>query len=204
MTQERRRSGPISATELLAQLAADGDYQRARQKDEAARASVASELSRAEQPILVDLRQAGIRVESVWDLVNTAEPYPSALPVLIDHLERGAYPSRVLNSLGRALAVRDSERYWERLKAVYLSTRDAGAMDGAAVALAAAASENVLDDLISFIDVEDRGETRIYFVRPILRVGGEVGLGLVRALQHDPFFAKEARLALRGRRLLDR
>ena len=50
----------------------------------------------------------GVEIDSVWDLVNTAEPYPAALPVLMEHLERDGYPDRVMESLGRALAVKPS------------------------------------------------------------------------------------------------
>jgi hypothetical protein len=42
------------------------------------------------------------------DLVNTSAPNPSALPVLMEHLERGGYPERVMESLGRTLAVKPS------------------------------------------------------------------------------------------------
>jgi len=40
-----------------------------------------------------DLRAAGLGVDSVWDQGKHAVwPYPQALPILIDHLERVATP----------------------------------------------------------------------------------------------------------------
>jgi hypothetical protein len=42
----------------------------------------------------------------VWALVNSATPYPEVFPVLLAHLETGGYPDRVMESLGRAFAVR--------------------------------------------------------------------------------------------------
>ncbi|MFZ2502019.1 MAG: hypothetical protein WAW88_05070 [Nocardioides sp.] len=75
---------------------------------------------------MTDLRSAAVQVDSVWDLVNTSEPYPAALPVLMEHLERGGYPARVMEGLGRSLAVKPSVAFWERLKDRWLHARDSG------------------------------------------------------------------------------
>ena len=198
MTRRDRRSG-ISATELMAQLQNDPEYQRKAQAAEEERQVKVRELARAEQPIVADLRDAGVRVDSVWDLVNTAEPYPAALPVLMGHLERGGYPDRVMESLGRALAVKPTVAFWDRLRALYLAPRGAGEQEGAAVALAASATAAQLDDLFGFLSLEERGQSRIYFVRPILAVGGDRGRQLVKSLRSDPVFGKEA-TALLSRR----
>src|SRR5581483_3974753 len=153
----------------------------------------------AEQPIVADLNRAGVSVSSVWDLVNTSDPYPAALPVLLSHLERGGYPDRVMESLGRALAVKVSVAWWDRLKALYLAARSPGEEDGTAVALAACATKDQLDDLIGFLSMEQRGASRIYFIRPIKRLGGERATQILQALEQDATFGREATAALRGR-----
>lgn len=198
MTGRERGSGAVSATELMARLQNDQGYQRKVQAAETERQTRAQDLRRAEQPIVADLRKTGVEVDSVWDLVNTSEPYPTALPVLIAHLERGGYPDRVLESLGRALAVRPSVAFWRRLKALYLAPRNPGEEDGAAVALAAAATEAQLDDLIGFLSLAERGESRVYFLRPILNLGHQRGRDLIRSLSSDPTFGKEARALLKS------
>lgn len=195
----RRRSGGISAAELMEQLAQDRAFQERKAAREAELQERVGGLRQAEQPILADLRQAGVDVSSVWDLVNTSEPYAKALPVLLEHLERGGYPDRVMESLGRALAVKPSVAYWNRLKACYLAPRGSGEEDGAAVALAASATPAHLDDLIGFLGRAERGESRIYFIRPILRVGGVRGRQVAEALRKDPVFGKEASALLAGR-----
>lgn len=153
----------------------------------------------AERPIVQDLAEAGIEVASVWDLVNTSTPYPGALPILLKHLERGGYPDRVMESLGRALAVKPANKYWQRLKARYLSSRSAGEEDGAAVALAACATASQLNDLIEFLNVEERGESRIYFLRPIKRWGGAEGRAVLESMRDHLLFGREARALLSGR-----
>lgn len=182
----------------MARLQNDEEYQRKRQAAEADRQARAHELRQAEQPIVADLHDAGVEVNSVWDLVNTSEPYPAALPVLVAHLERGGYPDRVMESLGRALAVKPAVAYWDRLKARYLSPRNPGEEDGAAVALAASATEAQFDDLIGFLSLSERGESRIYFIRPILNVGSQQGREVVQSLRRDPVFGKEARALLKS------
>ena len=149
---------------------------------------------------MADLRVVGVQVDSVWDLVNTSDPYPAALPVLLEHLERGGYPERVMDSLGRALAVKSSVAFWDRLKDRWLEARDSGEEDGAAVALAACATKAQLDDLIGSLAVEERGQPRIYFIRPILKVGGERGREVAEALRADPVFGDEPTALLKRRR----
>jgi hypothetical protein len=133
-------------------------------------------------------------------LVNTSDPYPQALPVLMQHLERGGYPERVMEGVGRALAVKPSIAFWGRLKVCWLQARCEGEEDGAAVALAACATKAQLDDLIGFLSVERRGPSRIYFIRPILRVGGDRGQAAVEELRADPVLSAEATAVLKRRR----
>ncbi len=137
MTGRKRQSGAMSATEFKAQLDKDNEYQRQRAVFDAGVLERASVLRVAEQPVVAALHSVGVQVDSVWDLVNTSEPYPDALPVLMEHLERGGYPDRVMESLGRALAVKPAVAYWVRLKALYLAPQNPGEEDGVAVALAA-------------------------------------------------------------------
>ena len=114
-------------------------------------------------------------------------------------MERGRYPDRVMESLGRALAVKPSVAWWDRLKALYLAARNPGEEDGTAVALAACATKDQLDDLIGLLSVDERGESRIYFIRPIKRLGGERGLQVLESLRHDAIFGREATAALLGK-----
>lgn len=69
-----------------------------------------------EEPLVAALTTAGwpqaVRQcgewRSVWDLVNTAEPYPHLLNVLADHLAR-SYLKRTREGIARALAVREAK-----------------------------------------------------------------------------------------------
>lgn len=197
---DRGKRGGITSTELMGQLENDPEYRARVEAAEAERQVRADRLREAERPIVSDLNRVGVAVGSVWDLVNTSEPYPGALPVLLQHLERGGYPERVMESLGRALAVKPSVAWWDRLKALYRGARDAGEEDGVAVALAACATKAQLDDLVGFLALTERGESRIYFLRPIKRLGGEAGRDLLERLRDDATFGREASALLKVRR----
>src|SRR5581483_10867065 len=113
------RGGPISAADARRareeRVRTDVEFRAEVEAVEAERSERVRVLREAEQPIVADLNRAGVSVSSVWDLVNTSDPYPAALPVLLSHLERGGYPDRVMESLGRALAVKVSVAWWDRL-----------------------------------------------------------------------------------------
>src|SRR5690349_21720629 len=102
----------MTAAELLQTLARDPGWVAANASRESTRAELEAFFAHAERPIVEDLRSVGVEVDSVWDLVASDDPYPAALPVLLAHLEEGGYPDRIMEGLGRALAVGPSGVFW--------------------------------------------------------------------------------------------
>jgi hypothetical protein len=98
------RKGLITAAEHMALLQEDPVWV-ARNAEGEARLKQRLEQSRTEQAkLLADLRDVGIQVESVWDFVNTADKYPTAIPVLLRHLVM-PYSKRIKEGIVRALTV---------------------------------------------------------------------------------------------------
>ncbi len=58
----------------------------------------------AQQPLLEDLRSAGIVVDTVWDFVNRDTPN-EAVPILAEHLDRD-YPYMIKNGIARSLTLK--------------------------------------------------------------------------------------------------
>lgn len=203
MTGSKKRSKGITAAESNAlreeQMRTDPSYRAEVEAYEAELEERARKLKDAEKPIVRDLRSVGVEVSSVWDLVNTSEPYPEALPVLLEHLKRGGYPDRVMESLGSALAVKPAAYAWETLRELYLSAAGGrGEEEGIAVALAASATSEHLEGLIALLKENSRSDTRIHFLRPIKRVGGQRGRQVLESLVEDPMFGREARALLKS------
>jgi hypothetical protein len=174
----------------------DEEYQRIQAEEDIRLALMKAEITRAEQPLTDDLHAAGIDVKSVWRL---KWPYPEALPVLVKHLERGGYPEVTMSRIGNALAVKPAVAYWDRLRACYLAADDPDQANAAAIALSECATSAQLDDLIGFLDLEERGQSRIFFLRPIRRLGRKKVQGLLESLQSDPVLGAEATAILKGR-----
>ena len=193
----RHRSG-MGAEEFAARLAANQEYQRGLAAFEEEHDEKVAGWREAEIPLVAELRAVGVEVDSVWDLVNTDAPYPSALPVLIRYLEDGELPDRVLEGVGRALAVVPAIEFWDRLVALVKSAPGAGQAEGSAVALAACATADQIDDLVLIVTKEKRRSEHIFFLRPILKSGGDRGRALLEALDSDPVLAIEAQALLDG------
>jgi len=104
----RRKRRMVTAAELVAKLEADPEYRRKEREQERKRAAFEAELAKDEANLVKDLARAGVRVTSVWDLVNTQEPYPNAIPVLLDHLKR-SHHRRIREGIVRALSVPEAQ-----------------------------------------------------------------------------------------------
>lgn len=200
MSDRRSRRGPIPADQLRAELASDPDYAAQQERADVELRRKRAVLREAEAPLVAELQDAGIDVESAWDLVNSSTPYPEALPILLKHLAR-QYPDRVREGIARALAVRDAEFAWEPLARLYRQeTAGSDAKDGLAVALAAASDDAVIDDLISLARDSAHGESRLLLLRALKRSRSPLARAALEEFTEDPALAEEARRLLgRGR-----
>ena len=191
---------PRTAAELMQELQADSDHvSRQRSRDQRQRQR-AKELRAAEAPLVDDLREVGVDVASVWELVNSADPYPAALPVLMDHLSR-SYPEPTREGIARALAVSgEAALLWEEVRQHYeREPPSTGAKDGLAVALAALADDQRIPQLVELIRDERHGESRVFFVRPLNRSGRADATAALDDLAGDPQVAQEIQIARSGR-----
>jgi HEAT repeat protein len=145
------------------------------------------------------IRDCVFEVGSAWDLVNTSTPYPAALPILLEHLDR-PYPDRVREGIARALAVRDAKFGWETLVRIYREEPSGSdAKDGLAVALAAVADDDVVEELISLARDPAHGESRILLLRGLKRSRAPQARAALEELSAEPMVGREARALLGGR-----
>ena len=186
--------GPIDAGELMAILNADPEYQARQRERDARLQQELQERARIEQPLVDDLHAAGVFVTSAWDLVNTSSPYPRALPILLDHLQRD-YREDVLEGIARALAVREAKFAWPTLlrlfRAQFARTSPGGMKEGLAVALSAIADDELMPDVIELFQQRRHGECRLYFVRTLKRSKLANARVALEAGRQDPQLVKE-------------
>lgn len=184
----------------MAELDADPAYVAHRERRDVERQRMEEESRRAQAPLIEELRAVGVEVDSAWELVNTSTPYPAALPILLEHLQR-PYPDRVREGIARALAVRGAKFGWERLVRLYRE-EPAGtdAKDGLAVALAAASDDDVVDEVISLAEDVEHGESRLLLLRRLKRSRSAEARAALERFADDSVLGQEARRLLNGGR----
>ena len=165
------------------------------------RAAVASANRDAERPVLEDLAQSGITLDTVWNLYKFPELREQAFPILLRHLVLD-YPDWVLEGIGQGLADKSVRPLWAELKAMYLGPQRDVVRDRLAGALAECAIREHYDDLLSFAEDPSLGASRIYFLRPINRIGNRIRQGqgrlVIERLAQDPVLDQEASAILKG------
>ncbi|TFZ42358.1 hypothetical protein E5C33_20050 [Stenotrophomonas maltophilia] len=104
----------ISASQLMDALMSDPEFVRREREREAQRMKAAVILKEAEAGLVQELRGAGMKVDSVWDLVGWKGDNDAALRVLLAHAPI-PYPERVREGILRALATPGARAWWPDL-----------------------------------------------------------------------------------------
>jgi hypothetical protein len=182
----------MRADELLVELEADPEFRKARAKRDEEQLIREREYREEERPVVEALQARGYRLDSVWDLVNRSRPYSSAIPTLLEHLER-PYSPRVREGISRALAVPDASDAVPRLLELYRAEPDNAAKNGLAVALAFHASKLRLEELLALVASPQYGPSRIFLLRPLSEYPDDRADSLLRDLESDPYLGREAR-----------
>lgn len=148
------------------------------------------------------LQSAGIPVDSVWELYEYPELGDTAYPLLLEHLGRD-YPARILNGIARAFTKDVARRHWQDLLSIYLGDGRPEVRDGLAATLSGCAVRTHFDDLIAIVENQALGESRIYFLRPVNRIGNRISAGggrkVIERFASDPQLGTEANRILKGR-----
>lgn len=198
--------GSLTAADVIAEkermLHEDPEYRAKVERLEADRAQRIADLRAAAQPVVRDLAAIGIDVGTLWDLYKVPDSRPAAFPVLLAHITRG-YPDGVLASIGQGFRHKSARAWWAELKRIYLETQIPVVRDVLAAALSECAARDQYEDLLAFVNTPRLGETRIYFLRPLNRIGNRIqagkGRAVIQSFSEDPVLGKEATAILKGR-----
>ncbi|HYT77556.1 MAG TPA: hypothetical protein VEL79_22570 [Vicinamibacterales bacterium] len=187
-----------NAAEFLAQLEADPAYREMRERKDALSRELGERIRVSEVPLVQDLRAAGVKVSSVWDLVNTRASYAAAIPVLLAHFERDYIPE-VREGIARALAVPEASWAWDRLLTWFRREPEGGPRNvkwALACALGGASTEDVIDTIIRLVRDPSLGRNRMVLLRALLRSRNPHARETLEQLRDDPDLKKELRFLL--------
>lgn len=174
------------------------EYVARKTEREEAHQRLVEELQSAEAPLVEALRAAGYEVKSVWDLVSVKTPYPQALPILLDHLNR-PYPGRIREGIARALAAPEAKFAWDTLVKLYEKEQEKNAKDGLAVAVAAiaVAHKELVEQIIPLARDTTLGSSRLLLLVALERSPDPRARATLMELGTDPDLKKEIQVILR-------
>lgn len=151
----------------------------------------------AEEAALVgELQAAGLQVTSVCDLVNGRTRYPSAIPILVNHLSL-SYSDSVREFIARALAVKEARPYWPVILNAYLKEPwdpsvhpdKSSAKQGLACAVIGTVTRETLPQLIEAVTDCANGPTRRVLLDPLQRSRDPAVHQVLESLADDPDLA---------------
>jgi len=173
---KRQFDRPMTADELMEKLRHDPEWV-ARERERERERRVAEQAFRAEEtPTLQDIAHAGLRINSVWDLVNESQSYPEAIPVLMKHLPI-PYHRRIREGIARALTVKEAKGVACRVLLEEFKKSDDPSPNGfkwaLANALSVTADQSVLDELIELAADRSHDGARDGIVRALANFPGD-------------------------------
>lgn len=182
MTEEK----PGTAEEWLRQLNQDPAFRARREEREEAIRQRRRFREHAEKPLVEALREVDLEVDSVWDLVGTKDPYPRAIPILLEHLN-GEYPAKIREGIGRALAVRVlSPEDWQVIRRCFVEEPDTEAKWALALVLKTNAREEHVGALEELLADPRSGKGRAALAEGYYRLRGGAAKRVLETLVSDP------------------
>jgi len=196
------RKHSMTLDEHEAQLKAEGRYEAVKarhQRQEAERQKRVAQWRKAEKPLVDELNAKGLAVATVWDLVNSKIRYSAVIPILLSHLTR-PYPERVREGIARSLAVPESIVGWKILLNAFRDEKNystTGPKWALALALGAAGTDDVLDDIFPLLQDKDLGRNRVPLLPMLGRSRNPQARVVLNALQDDETIGNEVKKVLR-------
>lgn len=186
----------------MKQLESDPEWVARRDARERWRQKKAEQIGREEQLLLREIAEAGLQIDSVWDLVNTREPYAEAIPALLRHLENTDYHPAIREGIARALTVKG---YPEILPAMIQAFRrdPESRLNGPKWTMGNAIEvlfdDRYVEDIAELARDPSHGEARDMLVYALGKSWTEVADETLQELLSDPQMAMHAEEAIKRR-----
>ena len=183
-------------------LESDPEWVARRDARERWRLKQAEKLACEELPLVREIAEAGLLIDSVWDLVNTREPYPEAIPVLLRHLENTDYDPAIRDGIARALTVRG---YPEILPAMIEAFRrdPEPRLNGPKWAMGNAIEvlfdDRYVQEIVELVKDPLHGEARDMLVYALAKSRSPVAEDTLQQLLLDPQLSMHAKKAIERR-----
>ena len=148
------------------------------------------------------LREAGLEVESVYDLVNTRESYSDVIPILLNFLERGLEDDVIYEGVVRALTVIEAKKTAGKamISAFKRTAKEKEFLRWAmGNAIGFYADESMLDDIEDIVRDESNGTARQQVVSGLRNITNARAKEILISVLDDDEVAAHALEALRNK-----
>lgn len=148
--------------------------------------------------MLFELEQAGVKVNTIWDLVNTRVSYPTAIGILINHLSKN-YHIKNKEAIFRSLAVKEAiGKASSALIAEYLKTpkKEENLRWVIGNSIFVTITKDDVDSILPIVQDRTNGMSRGRFVCALGKVKSEKVEGVLINLLDDDEVAPQALDAL--------
>jgi hypothetical protein len=160
------------------------------------------EASKFEQgELLQELRNIGVNISSVWDLVNTRDNYVQAIPILYKHLKQD-YNAKIKEGIARALTVKEAKgiackSIIDEYNKTPKDEHNLRWVYGNAISIII--TEDYLDDVIDIVKDDTNGDSRQMFVTALGKLKSPKIKEILNYLIKDKsqVISKEAQKALK-------
>jgi hypothetical protein len=186
----------ITAAGLMQRLERDPAWVRKDADREEQRRVFESSLITEQAPLLADLAAEGVRVSSVWDLVNTAADYTSVLPVLMSHLRKPYHPNN-REGMARALAVKSARSFINEIIDLYRAETNPELQTALACAIAEASNNTTRPELMKLAEDRRFGGSRTILLTALAKNPTEDVRELLERLAVDEAVKAEVKFLLR-------
>lgn len=200
MTTSAKKKGDwMTAEELMAQLESDPEWVKQRDERDRIHAEKVAQNIEDAKPLIAALREAGVSLNSLNDVIQVEKLHPAVIPVLLEHLDREK-SEYVRGSMALALAVPEAIVGWSKIKTAFLNdpkpTTDVSRTKWQwALALGAIANDSMLDEVIDLLKNPAHGRDRVPLIQVLLRSKESRAKKVLEELESDPVIGKDAKMA---------
>ncbi|MFH0736282.1 MAG: HEAT repeat domain-containing protein [bacterium] len=136
----------------------------------------------------MELREVGIIIDDIYDFVNTPQPYPEAIPILINALKKELSDKILIEGIVRSLAVKEARGLCNKvlIKEFYrIPKENTFLLWAIGNTMAVVVCQEDVDDIIEIIKKKEYGASRQMFVYALKRVNAEKAEDLLIDLLDD-------------------
>lgn len=149
------------------------------------------ELAEKSAPLVDALSDAGIEVESVWDLISKEYDYDSIVPLLLEHLEK-QYPQRTREGIVRALCAKEaSSLATKKLIEIFRSEQDELIKTTIGGVLAEIGDLEEIDEMVKLLNDPSHGEARFFLPHAMTRILKRDSIGILMPLIDEADFGTQ-------------